>query len=422
MVQSEISVSRVRVTDSEIFGPDEDVKKRVRTKGRPKVNEDHARRLFQADKYTTGQIAIQLACHPDTVRRIRRRLEAEGVLEAEKNIRTKNFVEADFDAECVNAMGISFLEWLATKRKSHRRVFNFCRRVWDKVWGKPSLVNVAYRNDKLGDKLCLEYLKVFDDRDRSRDRKKLIRQLFKFLGRSDLNDKYMTMTQSRDPRSVKKIPEINSPTFPLKFEECLLAMENIDPAYGQAIRFKLCTQMRTGNRKAERAFFGIRVGSEGKSYAYIESPGIFQIHVLEKMGEEWDISWLPRKVREEIYMLSRIKKSGDPLWDMKPEKLLAAWGDVTERIIGRRLALHDLRKVSLTWFYVCGLPLEVATRLNVGWKDLSTADRHYMDIGAMLRHSVREEYVRNIPAWFKDGLEDYVRRDPDKLAELLRDV
>jgi hypothetical protein len=280
-------------------------------------------------------------------------------------------------------------------------------------------VNVAYRNDKLGDKLCLEYLKVFNDPDRSRDRKKLIRQLFRFLGRSDLNDKYMTMTQSRDPRNVKKIPEINSPTFPLKFVQCLEEIEKIDPAYGEAIRFKLCTQMRTGDRKAQRAFFGIRVGSVGKSYALIESPDIFQIHVLEKMGEEWSIGWLPHKVREEIYILSRIKKEGDPLWDMKPEKLLAAWGDVTERIIGRRLTLHDLRKISLTWFYVCGLPLEVATRLNVGWKDLSTADRHYMDIGAMLRHSVREEYVRNIPAWFKDGLEDYIRRDPDKLAALL---
>jgi len=43
-----------------------------------------------------------------------------------------------------------------------------------------------------------------------------------------------------------------------------------------------------------------------------------------------------------------------------------------------------------------------------------------MDIGAMLKNSVREEYVRNIPAWFKNGLEDYIRRDPDKLAELLR--
>lgn len=417
MVQSEISVSRVRVTDNEIFGKDEPT--RTATKGRPKVNEDLARRLFQADKYTTGQIAQQLVCHPETVRRIRRRFEAAGVLEAETGIRTKNFVEADFDAECVNAMGISFLEWLATKRKNPRRVFNFCRKTWDKIWGKPSLVNVAYRNDKLGDKLCLEYLKVFDDPDRSRDRKKLIRQLFKFLGRSDLNDRYMAMTQSRDPRAVKMIPEINSPDFPLKFMQCLDEMERIDPDYGSAIRFKLCTQMRTGDRKSERAFFGIRVGSEGKSYALIDSPDVFQIHVLEKMGEEWDISWLPRKVREEIYMLSRIKSSGDPMWDMKPDELLEAWGDITERIIGRRLDLHDLRKVSLTWFYVCGLPLEVATRLNVGWKDLSTADRHYVNIGAMLRHSVREEYVKNIPAWFKDGLEDYVRRDPDKLASLL---
>ncbi|MBA7491585.1 hypothetical protein ES702_02133 [subsurface metagenome] len=407
-------------TDSQIFGKDEIT--RIATKGRPKVNEDLARRLFQANKYTTGQIAKQLKCHPDTVRRIRRKLEAAGILEVDKDIRTKSFVEADFDLECTNATGTSFLEWLTTKRKDPRRVFNFCRKVWDKIWNKPSLVRVMDKDDQIGDQVCLKFLMEMTDtthNERNRDRKKFMRPLFKFLGRSDLNDKHLTMTQSRDPRSVKKIPEINSPIFPLKFEECLFAMEKIDPAYGQAIRFKLCTQMRTGNRKAERAFFGIRVGSEGKSYAYIESPDVFQIHVLEKMGQEWDISWLPGKVRNEVYDLSKTKKTGEPLWDMSVKKLRKAWGDVTERIIGRRLDLHDLRKISLTWFYVCGLALEVATRLNVGWKDLSTADRHYMDIGAMLRHSVREEYVKNIPAWFKDGLEDYIRRDPDKLIALL---
>lgn len=404
-------------TDNDIFGPDEET--RIRTKGRPRVNEDLARRLFQSERYTTGQIAKQLQCHPETVRRIRRRLEAEGIIEVEKDIRTKSFVEADFDAECFNATGISFLDWLATKRKKPRKVFNFCRKTWDKIWGKPSLIKAADRDDQLGDKLCLEYLKVFNDPERSRDRKKLIRPLFKFLGRSDLNDKYMTMTQSRDPRSVKKIPEINSPDFPLKFVQCIDEMEKIDYNYGLAIRFKLCTQMRTGNRKAERGFFGVRVGSVGKSYALFDRPDAYQIHVLEKMGEEWDIGWLPRKVADEVYRLAHSKNPGDPLWDMVPKRLLKAWGDVTERIIGRRLDLHDLRKVSLTWFYVCGLPLEVATRLNVGWRDLSTADRHYMDIGAMLKFSVREEYVKNIPAWFKDGLEDYIRRDPDKLIALL---
>ena len=104
---------------------------------------------------------------------------------------------------------------------------------------------------------------------------------------------------------------------------------------------------------------------------------------------------------------------------MQSKNLLKAWGDITERIVGRRLNLHHLRKVSLTWFYVCGLRLEIATRLNVGWKDLSTADRHYMDIGAMVKQSFRDEYVKNIPAWFKDGLEDYIQRKPEVLAALL---
>ena len=292
-------------TDSQIFGTEDQI--RVKTKGRPKVNEDLARRLFEANKYTTGQIATRLKCHPDTVRRIRRRLEKAGVLKVVTDIRTKNFVEADFNEECKNAKGtIGFLEWLATKRDKPRKVFNFCRRVWVGTWDKPSLVRVRDENDPLGDELCLKFLKDWTDpvhNERNRDRKKQIRPLFKFLGRGDLNDEYMAMRQSRDPRPVKKIPEINSPTFPLKFIECLKEMEKIHDEFGAGIRFKLCTQMRTGDRKAQRAFLGIKVGTEGKSYAFIESPDVWQIHVLEKQGNQWDMSWLPRKVREEIYML-----------------------------------------------------------------------------------------------------------------------
>ena len=403
-------------TDNEIFGPDE--VKRVTTKGRPKVNRDLARRLFEADKYTTKQIATQLTCSEETVRRVRRELEAEGTLEVVTDIRTANFVEADFDAECKNAVGISFLDLLASKRKNPKKVFNFCRKVWN-MWGKPSLVKVMNPDDPLGDQLCVKFLTVFDDPDRSRDRKKLIRPLFKFLRRGDLNDNYMSMTQSRDPRSVERIPEINDPGFPLKFTECLNEMEKIDPNFARAIRFKLCTQMRTGNRKAERGLFGIRKGTEAKSYAYFGSADNYQIHVLEKMGEEWDIGWLPSEVKAEVFELWKTKEVGDPLWNMQSKNLLKAWGDITERIVGRRLNLHHLRKISLTWFYVCGLRLEIATRLNVGWKDLSTADRHYMDIGAMVKQSFREEYVKNIPAWFKDGLEDYIQRKPEVLAALL---
>ena len=410
----------VNKTDKEIFGEDE--KTRIKTKGRPKINEDLARRLFQANKYTTKQIANQLNCHPETVRRLRRRLEKEGVLEVVTDIRTKNFIEADFDQECKNAKGTSFLEYMSTKRKKPRTVFNFCRRVWAHTWDKPSLVRLMDDSDSLGDQLCLKWLAEWTDaenNERNRTRKKLIRPLLAFLKRSDLNDQYMTMRQSRDPRPVKKIPEINSPQFPLLFVKCLEEMVKVHDEYGAGIRFKLCTQMRTGDRKAERAFFGIRVGTVGKSYAFIESPDVWQIHVLEKQGNQWDMSWLPRKVREEIYMFSKTKNNGDPLFGFSKKKFRKAWGEVTLRIMGRKLDLHDLRKISLTWFYVCGLPLEVASRLNVGWKDLSTADRHYIDIGAMLKFSVREEYVKNIPAWFKDGLEDYIRRDPEKLVALL---
>lgn len=54
-----------------------------------------------------------------------------------------------------------------------------------------------------------------------------------------------------------------------------------------------------------------------------------------------------------------------------------------------------------------GVPLEVATMLNVGWKSLDTAQSHYIDIKRVLRKSFRVEYQKNIPDWFKEGLDDF---------------
>ena len=53
------------------------------------------------------------------------------------------------------------------------------------------------------------------------------------------------------------------------------------------------------------------------------------------------------------------------------------------------------------------IPLEIATSINVGWKDLSTARDHYLDLRSFLKKSARLAYRENIPAWYKDGLEEY---------------
>lgn len=404
-------------TDKEIFG--EDVEVRIHGKGRPKVNEDLVRRLLDGKKYTPAQIAKRLKCHPETIRRIRRRLEKEGILEAPERNGTKGLIEADFDAECESAMGISFLGWLTGKRKRPRGVFNFCRKTWDRVWGKPSLVRVTDRDDPLGRQLCVKWLETFNDKTRRRSRKKMIRPLFMFLGRRDLCDQFLTMTQSRDPRPVRKVAEVNSPLFPAKIELAIQAMEQLNPVYGLTCRFKKTTQCRTGNRKEERGLIGIRVGSQSKSYITMDDADHFQIQIYEKMGEEWGVSWLPKRVREELWEHYQTLKAGDYVFPVPVRRFRKDFGDMTEKYCGVRLIPHDLRKVSLTWLYVCGVRLEVATRVNVGWKDLSTADRHYVNLGAMLRTSIQKEYAVNIPEWFKDGLEDYIRGDADTIAKLL---
>jgi len=58
--------------------------------------------------------------------------------------------------------------------------------------------------------------------------------------------------------------------------------------------------------------------------------------------------------------------------------------------------------------YAMGVPLEIATEINVGWRDLNTAKRHYLGLRGLLGKQDRGAYVDLIPSWFKEGLEDYV--------------
>ena len=72
-----------------------------------------------------------------------------------------------------------------------------------------------------------------------------------------------------------------------------------------------------------------------------------------------------------------------------------------------QLVPHDLRKISITWLFVMGVPLELAVMINVGWKDLNTPKDHYLHMRGLLKKSERKAYRDNIPEWYKDGLEEY---------------
>lgn len=396
-------------TDAEIFGDDlkTHVQKNGSKGGRPEINRDLARRLFQAG-FSPKQVAGRLTCHVNTARTIRRELEESGALEKRDREEGLNIVQADFDAECVTAVGISFADWLKTKTKAHRRIFNFCQRTWEHIWDKPSLVFAKDSDNQLGDQLCMKFLDKFgEDTGRIRNRKKLIRNLFRFLGRHDLCERYLTMTDSRDPRSIKRIPEIELMRFPTDFQGMLDAANSRNEKMGLASEFKLVTQMRTGKRADGRGLMGIRVGSGHPSYIIMDGPDEFRIHVLEKRREEWDITWLPRRVRERLWELYQSKENGDYLFDFDVRKFRKMVKELTLKHTGVEMIPHDIRKVSVSWLYIMGVPLELAVMINVGWKDMSTVQKHYLHMRNLLKKSDRLAYREEIPQWYKDGLDEY---------------
>ncbi|MBA7491400.1 hypothetical protein ES702_01945 [subsurface metagenome] len=396
-------------TDKEIFGDDTPDRIQVNGSkgGRPQINRDLARRLFQAG-FSTSQVASKLECHIGTVRRIRKELEESGELTTELREKGLSIVQADFDEECRMAIGISFADWLKTKTGSHVRIFNFCQRVWEKVWGKPSLVLTKDPEDKIGDQLCMKFLTEFgEDIDRIRTRKKLIRNLFRFLGRHDLCDRYLTMTKSRDPIPIKRLPVIEMKEFPINVEAMLKGLEARNPDYRTASELKITSQMRTGKRADERGMMGIRVGSGTPSYLIMDGPDDIRFSVLEKMRENWDIVWIPRSLRLRLWELYQKRRAGDPLFDFKIDEYRKAVKEESLKHIGTEFKPHDFRKISITWLFVMGVPLELAVMINVGWKDLNTPKDHYLHMRGLLKKTERKLYRDNIPDWYKEGLDEY---------------
>jgi len=406
-------------TNQELFGKKGTLRAPKTSKaGRPKINRDLAIKNLKAKdslgnlRYTKAQVARLMKCTPKTINRIYNEAVEKGIIDPDEVAKAIGMIEADFDAECERAKGSSFRQWILTKFDSESAgttIFNFCSKVWEQTFSKCDLVEFADEGSFLGERLTLDYVTLIQkDKKRSRARLKHIRFLYRFLNRRDLMDKHLTMSNSKNPRSVRRVPVISQTNFGLLYTE---AEDRLRSVLGNDavtdLRLKIVTQMRTGNKGKEREFYGIQKGTKSKSYLSMVSPDEYQFHVFAKKAEQWDVIWMPKEVKEAVFKRHEEMDPGDNFASVSVTKFRRVWGDATEDIMEDRLILHDLRKISLTWLYVMGVPLEVACMLNVGWKDLSTAHSHYIDIKKILRKSFRTEYRKNIPDWFKEGLEDF---------------
>lgn len=404
--------------------------------GRPRINRDLVIRNLKATdhtgnpRYTHAQIARLVGCSTRTIRRISNKAKADGLLEDEdRDGVPMGHVEADFNDETLRAsrIGISFREWLQINFKTKSSAnyhFNFTSKIWESLWEKCSMVEMADPSSKLADKMAVRFVQEFkDDAFRIRRRLKMIRHIFRFLKRQDICDAHLKIDESKHPRSIRKVPSITFTDYGERFGDCLAKMKEAfpeDPRQAELIvKFKIASQMRSGawteeGKEENRELWGIAVNDPDKnSYLIMNGPDEYQCHVLAKKNEEWNIIWLPKNVRELLWEVYQERDPGDPLINLDIDKVRAEWRKITKDEFGRGQTLHDMRKISLTWLYCIGVPLEVAANINVGWKDLSTAFKHYLNLrgSQLIRTSKREEYKANIPEWFIDGLDDFIGHD-----------
>ncbi|RLI34250.1 hypothetical protein DRO53_04005 [Candidatus Bathyarchaeota archaeon] len=264
-------------------------------------------------------------------------------------------------------------------------------------------------NNPLADQLAQKFLEVFgNDKKRIRDRKVKIRQLFKFLGRTDVNDRWLYL--GGDERPVRELPVLANLDFPEKLERSIKRLEEeMGFEAGTCIRLKIVSLLRTGGtRKGEdKELFGLRKGGGNGTWLIMESPDVWKAQIKAKENLRWYLNWIPKPIRLELWEIYQKRADGEKIFQLDVNRLRAVWKRITQEEIGVALNLHDMRKIGLTWMYVLGVPLEIATELNVGWRDLNTAKRHYLQLRGLLSKTAKAEYAKRIPEWFKEGLEEY---------------
>jgi integrase len=200
--------------------------------------------------------------------------------------------------------------------------------------------------------------------------------------------------------------------FPINLEAALNEMEERYRLMSVTwLKMKICTGIRTGKRSEGRGLCGLSADTKSPSYILFKG-SMWRAQAFEKKGEIWPITWIPAEVLTNLRTLcdeaqTREKPFIFPYSELRKVALSKAWKKTSKKHTGAELTFHDLRKVSITWLYTMGIPLEIATTLNVGWKDLSTARAHYLELRAFLKKSARQAYRENIPEWYKDGLEEY---------------
>ncbi len=281
-----------------------------------------------------------------------------------------------------------FKTWIKSRWNTEAGVthtYNKVKEIWENCWKKPleSLVEADITN-------ALAWIK--ENNPNSQFEAMLaVRALIRFgLGKPEWLTKLLnTKGKKNEPRTIgiltrpdfftSVLPRILSAIFELD------ELERIKDELWLIISVKVATGIRTGDRKAERELWGTRINA-GKTNLEFRAGKVEGWTVFAKRREIWHISYLPEKVR--LGLVRHISKygikSGEPLIQaLTDHRALELLAQICKSLDIERLDLHAFRKAYLTGLCLSGIPLETAVELNVGWKDINTARKHYLQIKAL---------------------------------------
>jgi len=280
--------------------------------------------------------------------------------------------------------------------------------VWENVWQKKRLISIRDDQDIVN---AIAYIKRTKPSGSWYQATVGLRYLVRYgLGKPEWRDKYLrTKGLQAPPRLVQELmsgdfyqvylPKILS--LVKSYDKIVLWKANkvITPRMKDEFELTIWTKdltgIRTGKAEKESELWGTRI-NQGKTQIALDSEGRFKSWtVWAKRKEQWFFDLIPSKLKDvlETHTAKYGLKSGDFLIQELSSHVANALLKKACRELGiTPLNLHDLRKAYLTGLRLCGIPLEAAIDLMVGWKKIDTAKTHYL----MMKLAPVDPYVREL--------------------------
>jgi hypothetical protein len=282
-----------------------------------------------------------------------------------------------------------FKNWIASRfenEKGGNQTYNHVKHIWEQCWRKPL--------ESLTEQDIIKAISWIKETYPSGQFQPIlaIRALIRFgIGDPSWLTKHLsTKGKKAEPRTVALLQQavFYDEIFPRMLQEAAKAAWLTPRQRDElvlALALKVSSGIRSGDRKKERELWGTQLFG-GKTNLQYRNGKIIDWIVFAKKKEIWHIRFLPPpilKLLGDFIAKYSIKPGLFLIQELEQGKALKSVKQICKNLEIEPLTLHDFRKAYLTGLCLAGIPLETAVDLNVGWKDINTARKHYLQIKAM---------------------------------------